>query len=91
MTLHQRERKVGVRELHDRLSSYLDAVEKGDEVIVTRRGRRIARLHAIDAERPFEDLARRGLIRMPEKVRSPRRARVKSAGPVSELVGEQRR
>jgi len=91
MTLHHKERQVGVRELHDRLSAYLEMVETGDEVIVTRRGRRIARLSALGAERPLEELARRGLIRMPEEPRSPRRARVKGTGSVSELVAEQRR
>lgn len=90
MTLHQRESEVGVRELHDRLSSYLEQVEQGGEVVVTRRGRRIARLSGLDAD-PLEDLARRGLVRMPEKPRAPRQARVKAAGPVSDLVAEQRR
>jgi prevent-host-death family protein len=91
MTLHHKEREVGVRELHDRLSAYLEMVEKGDEVIVTRRGRRIARLNALEDERPLEELARRGLIRMPQRGRSRRRARVKGSGSVSELVSEQRR
>jgi prevent-host-death family protein len=31
--------EVGVRELKQKLSSYLDAAERGDEVIVTERGR----------------------------------------------------
>lgn len=31
--------EVGVRELKQRLSTYLDAAERGDEVIVTERGR----------------------------------------------------
>jgi prevent-host-death family protein len=91
MTLHRKERQVGVRELHDRLSAYLEIVEGGDEVIVTRRGRRIARLHALSAERPLEELERRGLIRLPKRRRSRRRARVKGSASVSDLVSEQRR
>ena len=91
MTLHQQESEVGVRELHDRLSAYLEQVRGGGEIIVTRRGKRIARLSALDADRPFEDLARRGLVRIPEGPRSSRRARVKGAGSVSDLVAEQRR
>ena len=90
MTLHQNEREVGVRELHDRLSAFLEMVEAGDEVIVTRRGRRIARLSALGTD-PFEALAERGLIRMPEKAREARRARVKGTASVSDLVSEQRR
>ena len=91
MTLHERESEVGVRELHDRLSEYLERVEQGGEIVVTRRGRRIARLSGLDADAPLEDLRRRGLVRMPESPRSPREPRVKSAGSVSDLIAEQRR
>lgn len=91
MTLHQGDSEVGVRELHDRLSEYLERVEKGGEVFVTRRGRRIARLSALESDGPMEELARRGLVQLPQKPRSPRRARVKNAGSVSDLVAEQRR
>ncbi|MGB7684829.1 MAG: type II toxin-antitoxin system prevent-host-death family antitoxin [Solirubrobacterales bacterium] len=90
MTLHQRESEVGVRELHDRLSSYLEQVERGGEIVVTRRGRRIARLSAVGAD-PLDELARRGLVQLPETPRSPRRAKVEATGPVSDLVAEQRR
>jgi prevent-host-death family protein len=36
--------EVGVRELHDRLSRYVQHVKDGAEVVVTMRGRRVARL-----------------------------------------------
>lgn len=80
-----------MRDLHDRLSEYLERVEGGGEVIVTRRGKRIARLTGLDAERPLEDLRRRGLVRMPAGPRAARQAGVKATGPVSDLVAEQRR
>lgn len=91
MTLHTQSGEVGVRELHDRLSEYLQRVEEGQEVLVTRRGRPIARLSAAESRDPLAELAERGLVRMPEGRRSPRRARVKATGPVSDLVAEQRR
>jgi prevent-host-death family protein len=90
MTLHSSQSEVGVRELHDRLSEYLERVEEGGEVVVTRRGRRIARLSGLDAERPLEDLARRGLVRMPQGPRSSRVAQVEGTGSISDLVSEQR-
>jgi prevent-host-death family protein len=90
MTLHRSQREVGVRELHDRLSEYLERVEGGGEIVVTRRGRRIARLSGLDTERPLEDLERRGLVRLPQGRRSSRAAQVKSTGSVSDLVSEQR-
>jgi len=91
MTLHQPEEEVGVRELHDRLSEYLEKVEQGAEVLVTRRGRPVARLGQVDAPRPFEDLERRGLVRWPEKPREVRKSLTGSKGSISELVRDQRR
>lgn len=89
MTLHQSAGEVGVRELHDRLSEYLERVEGGGEIVVTRRGRPVARLSGL-GERPLDALARRGLVRMPEGGRSPQSAQVKGTGLVSDLVSEQR-
>ena len=91
MTLHRRETEVGVRELHDRLSEYLERVEKGTDVVVTRRGKRIARLSAVDREDPFAELERRGLLHRAQRPRTPKRPRVKPRGSVYDLVSEQRR
>ena len=90
MTLHQPKDEVGVRELHDRLSEYLERVESGDEIFVTRRGQRVARLSGLDSDRPLDDLARRGLVRVPQTPRASRSASVKGRGQVSDLVAEQR-
>lgn len=91
MTLHSKDDQVGVRELHDRLSEYLDRVERGSDVVVTRRGRPIARLSAVESDDALEDLVRRGLVDAPKASRRSKRPRVKSRGSVSELVAEQRR
>jgi prevent-host-death family protein len=91
MTLHGRDYEIGVRELHDRLSEHLERVELGSEVVVTRRGRPIARLTAVTAEDPLHELVRRGLVTLPKHARSARRAGVNARGSVSELVAEQRR
>jgi prevent-host-death family protein len=91
MTLHRREYEVGVRELHDRLSAHLERVEHGGQVVVTRRGRPIARLSAIASDDPLADLRRRGLITPPSRARGARRASVKARGSVADLVAEQRR
>jgi prevent-host-death family protein len=96
MTPHSRSLKaeVGVRELHDRLSRYVRHVQDGGEVVVTMRGRRVARLVPVDEEiDPLADLRARGLIRDPIAPRSPRarRARLTAAEPVADLVTDQRR
>jgi prevent-host-death family protein len=91
MTLHEQKTEVGVRELHDRLSEYLEKVDEGAEVVVTRRGKRIARLSKIDAPRPLEELERRGLVRWPKRPKELRKPLAGSKGAVSDLVKEQRR
>jgi prevent-host-death family protein len=90
MTPRPNEAEVGVRELRDRLGEYLEKAEQGMELLVTRRGKPIARLSRVSAPRPFEDLERRGLVRWPEKPRETRKALLVPRGSVSELVSEQR-
>jgi len=95
MTLHGSELKaeVGVRELHDQLSRYVRHVADGGEVVVTMRGRRVARLSPMGAADPLADLRARGLVQEPTrpKRRAMGRERLVSSAPVSDLVVEQRR
>ncbi|MEA5471449.1 type II toxin-antitoxin system prevent-host-death family antitoxin, partial [Spirulina sp. 06S082] len=88
MTLQRTEERVGIRELHDRLSEYLQRVEGGTDVIVTRRGKQIARLSSSDAQDPFEDLSRRGIVTLPEEARSAHQPRIRARDSVSDLVSE---
>lgn len=83
--------EVGVRVLHDRLSEYLEKVEQGAEIVVTRRGKRIARLSGLGGSRPLEDLERRGLVRLPKGPKTIRRPGEGTDEPVSDLISEQRR
>ncbi|MGI8792414.1 MAG: type II toxin-antitoxin system Phd/YefM family antitoxin [Acidimicrobiales bacterium] len=83
--------EVGIRELRDHLSRYLDRVQDGEEVVVTDRGRAIALLLPMNGERTIDRLIANGLV---TPARQPSRARpkpLKTAGPVSDLVTEQRR
>ena len=84
--------EVGVRELKNSLSQYLDRVRNGEVVIVTDRGRPVARLSAVDAsDDRLAELVAAGLVRTPA---SPTRhvpvRRTRPKGSVSELVAEQR-
>lgn len=85
--------RVGVRELRDRLNSYVDQVAGGREVIVTVRGRAVARLSPIEAPDPLSELRRRGLIREPRRSKQPARTHGLdgASGSVADLVAEQRR
>lgn len=62
-------KKASISILKARLSQYLDAVKSGEEVIVTERGRPVARLVGLDVEDTPEGrtarLIREGRMRAP--------------------------
>lgn len=83
-----------MRELHAKLSRYVDAVSDGAEIVVTKRGRRVARLTAISDDDPLEQMIREGRATPPRGAARTRAAdleRPRARGSVSELVAEQRR
>ena len=87
------ELEVGVRELKNNLSRYLERVGDGVEVIVTDRGQPIARLSGIDpATSKLAALVAAGLVQQPTSSdrRRPKR-RIMATSSVSELVADQRR
>jgi prevent-host-death family protein len=86
--------EVGIRELKNGLSAYIDRVRNGEEVIVTDRGRPVARLSSLDADQDhLAELIAAGIVRAPtsSKRRHVPKHRIKSKGTVSDLVAEQRR
>jgi len=95
MTLHKSlpKHEVGVRELHDQLSRYVHHAAQGGEVVVTMRGKRVARLSPVSDGDPLADLRARGLVREPIQPKRPiaGRQQLRSLEPVSDLVAEQRR
>jgi prevent-host-death family protein len=83
--------EVGVRELRDNLSRYLERVRAGEEVVVTDRGHAIARVLPIGGERALDRLIASGVV---TPARNPKRHAgrpIKAKGTVSDLVAEQRR
>ena len=83
--------EVGVRDLRDNLSRYLERVRRGEEVVVTDRGRAIARVLPIGSERALDRLIAEGVVTPAAKPRSRSRRRVKGQGTASDLVADQRR
>lgn len=83
--------EVGVRELRDNLSRYLDRVRNGEEVVVTDRGQAIARVLPLSGERALDRLVREGKVTPARRPRRSRPARVTADGTVSDLVADQRR
>ena len=86
---------VGVRELKNQLSGYLDRARAGEEITVTEHGRPIARLTSIgpDVDR-MAGLVQAGIVRPAQTLKRrkpPKRVRLAPGGSVADLVSEQRR
>jgi prevent-host-death family protein len=86
-------RTVGIRDLKNNLSKYIDRVRSGEELVVTDRGRPVARLSAVDSSTDrLAELVAAGVVRAPtRRSRHRPRGRIEAKGSVSDLVAEQRR
>lgn len=86
--------EVGVRAFRDEVRRWIDAVERGEEVVITERGRPVVRLIKACAQRPLDRLIAEGLVRPAERPKRPsssyRRVKAKG-GSISDLVIAQRR
>jgi prevent-host-death family protein len=89
--------KVGVARLKAQLSRYLDVAKHGEEVVITERGRPIAKLVALHAreraESRRERLARAGLLipgtgRLRAALRKPPRGPAVGAAVLHALLEE---
>lgn len=90
--------EVGVRELKNRLTTYLKLVKADREVVVTERGKPVAVLQSLRAGKPrslesrIAALAARGEVTAPERRIACRVSRVTVAGvPLSRTIVSDRR
>ena len=61
-------RTTGIKDLKASLSENLARVKAGDEIVITERGIPIAKLvPMLDPEESLQDMARRGLVRLPTR------------------------
>ncbi len=97
-------RTAGVAQLKAKLSEYLMRVKRGEEVLITERGKPVARLVPVtpaetDEEARMQRLAARGLVRLPKKKLTPEevaaflaKPRLKvPEGTIARLMEEERR
>jgi prevent-host-death family protein len=83
---------VGIRDLRDNLSRYIDRVRGGDELVITDRGSAVARVVPLEGGRKLDRLIAEGVVTPAAKRQRTRPARrVRAQGTVSDLVAEQRR
>lgn len=84
--------EVGVRELRDNLSEWLDRAAAGEDVIVTERGRPKVRLSAATGEHILDRLVREGRATAPTRARRPLPPALEVEGnPVTDALLKQRR
>jgi prevent-host-death family protein len=88
-----RNMEIGIRDLRNGLSRYLEMVKSGEEITVTEHGRPIARISAASTQSTIDDLIARGIVLAPQR---PKAAHldwtpIKSRGGVSDILAEQRR
>jgi len=90
---------VGIRELKNQLTQYLRRAKKGEEVIITERGKPIAVIRATEGSLPatsteakLSELAQQGKIMLPRKKFLVKVPMIKIEGPpISATVLEERR
>ena len=74
------------------LSRWIKRVREGEELLVTDRGKPVARILPMDGQRKIDKLIAAGLISpAPKPWHGPPPKPVKAKGIVSDLVAEQRR
>ncbi len=83
--------EAGIRDLRNHLSRYLERVQAGEEIVVTDRGRAIARVLPIDGERTIDRLIREGRVTPAKQRKRTLPAPLETTGTVSDLIAEQRR
>lgn len=84
--------EVGIAELRQGLKDWIARAREGDEVIVTDRGRPVARLTGITTGSALDQLMAEGRITPPRGARpqAQGRQRIRSAGSVSQLIVDAR-
>jgi prevent-host-death family protein len=84
--------EVGIRELRADLSRWIGRVRAGEEVVVTDRGRPVARIVPSTGHRKLDQLIAEGRVTPAKRPwTGPPPKPIKTRGTVSDLVGEQRR
>jgi prevent-host-death family protein len=82
--------EVGIRELKARLSEYVERAVAGDDIVVTDRGRPVARLVAFAQDSAVERGIAEGWIEAPRRTHLANATRYPSAVSVQQALDEDR-
>jgi prevent-host-death family protein len=83
--------EVGIRELRDDLSHHLAEVRGGLTITITDGGKPIAQLVPVRVSTVLERLIAEGRVTPSKRRKRPAPTPIKTAGPVSDLIDEERR
>jgi prevent-host-death family protein len=85
--------QVGIKAFRANLSRWMAVVKSGEELVITERGRPVARVTGADTMARLDYLRAQGVVTAAKRPKTPIRREdlVKAKGSVSELVKEQRR
>lgn len=61
--------EISIREMNQNFSRYMQAVEAGEEIIITRRGKPAARLVAVSESKELTDEQQAARVRVRERMR----------------------
>lgn len=86
---------VGIRELRENLKSWLDRVKAGEDVVVTERGKPVARLTPVEPRDRLQELIAEGRVTPARQPKTPidrsKQARMPAGVSISDIVIEERR
>ncbi|MDX6283406.1 MAG: hypothetical protein QOH03_4477 [Kribbellaceae bacterium] len=82
---------IGIQQLRDGLSRYLDDVSRGETFTITRHGKPFAQLVPSRAASTLDRLVAAGKITPPSRRKQPAPTPIATDGAVSDLIDEQRR
>ena len=82
---------IEIEHLRNSLSEQLTLVEAGHTVTITDNGQPVARIVPVDRLTKLEQLVAAGKVRPGRQPKGPAPDPIEAAGPVSDLIDDQRR
>jgi len=78
--------EVGIRELRADLSRFIKRVQEGEEIVVTDRGKPVAKITAVEGRSKLDELIAAGLVEPAKRRTDWLPEPIKAEGTVSDLI-----
>jgi prevent-host-death family protein len=87
--------EVGVRELRDHLSAWLERIKAGEEIVITERGRPVARISRVTGRERLDELIALGVVTPAQRPRRPAesftKVKMSPGPPIEDIIADMRR